>query len=126
MTGAKKDNKIQSLAKGATASPWKELWLYKKENRQWLKKSRDIAMKILDTLEEKEMTQIHLAQQLRVSRQQVSKIVKGQENLTLETISRLEEVLGVELILTNMEIGKPKKVSPAFKKKKGTAPIKRG
>ncbi len=35
-----------------------------------------------------------------MSPQQVSKIVKGRENLTLETISKLECVLGVALITT--------------------------
>jgi transcriptional regulator with XRE-family HTH domain len=51
-------------------------------------------------LREKGMTQKDLAEKLNVSPQQVSKIVKGKENLTLETISKLEYVLGVELILT--------------------------
>jgi len=33
-----------------------------------------------------------------VSRQQVSKIVKGQENLTFETVSKLENALGITII----------------------------
>ena len=44
------------------------------------------------------MTQAELANRLNVSRQHISKIVKGQENLTLETIAKIEEVLGVVLI----------------------------
>jgi len=50
-------------------------------------------------MEEKEgMTQKKLAELMNVSPQQISKILKGQENLTLETISKLSETLGVDLI----------------------------
>lgn len=116
---------MQIQAKVAVESSWKELWLYKKENRPWLKKSADIAMQILDILEQKEMTQIYLAQQLGVSRQQVSKILKGQENLTLETIAKLEEVLGVDLVLTDIETKKTKKGSSSKKKEKSEARTRR-
>jgi transcriptional regulator with XRE-family HTH domain len=44
------------------------------------------------------MSQKELAERIGVSPQQVSKIVKGNENLTLETISKLEAALGVPLI----------------------------
>jgi ribosome-binding protein aMBF1 (putative translation factor) len=92
------ENKLARLAKENPPSRWKEMAAYKKENRSWLKKSVNIALRILDTLDEKGMTQIELASKLNVSRQQVSKILKGQENLTLETISKLEDVLKVSLI----------------------------
>jgi ribosome-binding protein aMBF1 (putative translation factor) len=35
---------------------------------------------------------------MKVSPQQINKIVKGQENLTLETISKLEIALNIQLI----------------------------
>nr|WP_083188164.1 helix-turn-helix transcriptional regulator [Prosthecochloris sp. CIB 2401] len=54
---------------------------------------------MLDALHEKSMTQKELAVSMGVSPQQVSKILKGTENLTLETISKLERALGV-IILT--------------------------
>ena len=92
------ENKLARLAKDSPPSRWKEMAAYKKENRSWLKKSENIALRILDTLNEKKMTQMELASKLNVSRQQVSKILKGQENLTLETISKLEDVLKVNLI----------------------------
>ena len=46
------------------------------------------------------MTQKDLAEKLNVSPQQVSRMGKGKENLTLETISKLEYVLGIALIST--------------------------
>jgi plasmid maintenance system antidote protein VapI len=58
-----------------------------------------IALRILQKIEEIEgMMQKKLAEALGVSQQQISKIVKGHENLTLETISKLSEALDTELI----------------------------
>ncbi len=71
---------------------------YKKENRKWLDRSLDISLRVLDVLDEKGMTQTELAQLMNVSRQYVSRILRGTENLTLETIAKLEEVLSIKLI----------------------------
>lgn len=78
-------------------SKWIEKAKYRRENREWLLKSRRIALRVLGVLKERGMQQKELAKQLGVSPQQVSKIVKGKENLTLETISKLEAVLGISL-----------------------------
>jgi len=76
-------------------------WLKKarsrRENRAWLRKSQRIAVRILSVLDEKGIQQKELAEAMDVSPQQVSKIVKGKQNLTLETISKLEAVIGVSL-----------------------------
>jgi ribosome-binding protein aMBF1 (putative translation factor) len=94
----KKIEKPNALARAISAQQWKESEGYKKANRSWLKKSADIALRVLDILDEKRMSQNDLAGKLKVTRQQVSKMLKGQENLTLETISKLEEVLGIGLV----------------------------
>lgn len=78
-------------------SGWLEDAKYRKVNRAWLRKSQSIALHILNTLDEKGMQQKELANLMDVSPQQISKIVKGQQNLTLETISKLEKVLGIIL-----------------------------
>jgi transcriptional regulator with XRE-family HTH domain len=93
-----KENAPRALAKSKASVDWKDRAEYQKKNRPWLKKSVDIALRILDALDNRRMTQVELANRLNVSRQHISKIVKGQENLTLETIARIEEVLGVVLI----------------------------
>lgn len=77
---------------------WLKNAKYRRANRKWLRKSQDIALRILTVLDEKGMQQKELAKALDVSPQQISKIVKGKQNLTLETISKLEQVLGVELV----------------------------
>ena len=76
--------------------------------REWLDKSFKIAVCILSRLKELNWTQAHLAQELGVSPQQVSKLVKGTENLTLETMAGLERVLGITLIQTDLGIPKKK------------------
>jgi ribosome-binding protein aMBF1 (putative translation factor) len=77
-------------------------WLEKAEweiaNEDWLNKSARIAVKILRTIRAKNIIQVQLAEMLNVSPQQINNIVKGQENLTLETISKIEKVLNITLI----------------------------
>ena len=70
----------------------------RQENATWLDASAAIALNILSFLREKKITQKALSEQLGYSPQYVSKIVKGSENLTLETIVKLEKVMGIPLI----------------------------
>jgi transcriptional regulator with XRE-family HTH domain len=79
-------------------SNWLAAAEYRMKNK-WLSYSSQIARRILAIIEDKEdLNQAKLAELLKVSPQQVSKIVKGRENLTLETIYNLSQALGVELI----------------------------
>ncbi len=80
-------------------SGWKEKAQFRKAN-PWLKQySSEIARRILAIIENKEkLNQTKLAETLNVSPQQISKIVKGKENLTLETIYKLSQALNFELI----------------------------
>lgn len=73
------------------------------KNNDWLFESQRIAFKILDYLNQNKMTQKELAEKLEVSPQQVSKIVKGKENLTLETLSNLEKALGIAFLPNSIE-----------------------
>jgi len=56
-----------------------------------------IALKVLCSLRAKRMTQKDLAANMNINSQQVSEIAKGKESITLETISKLEKVLGINL-----------------------------
>jgi DNA-binding Xre family transcriptional regulator len=77
---------------------WIQDALWQKENEVWLDRSFAIAVKVLRTLRAQKRTQKELAEEMGVSPQFVNKIVKGSENLTLETISKLEKALKVQLI----------------------------
>lgn len=81
-----------------TPSQWNQDVLLRSENKPWKKRSQAVALKVLRTLRAKGISQKDLAEQIGVSAQQVNKWVKGNENFTFETISKLETALGVELM----------------------------
>lgn len=94
---SKTEEKLKNLAAENPASNWKEKVAFRKENKAWLKKSTRISLRILDALDDKDWNQTDLANALGVSRQQVSKFVKGGNDFQLSTIVKLEEVLGIQL-----------------------------
>lgn len=91
-------NSLNEFLSKQRDSRWREKAEFRKANKDWLKKSARIAIKLSRVLRELEMSQKELAIKMGVSPQQISKIMKGGENLTLETITKLEKVLKVELI----------------------------
>jgi transcriptional regulator with XRE-family HTH domain len=70
------------------------------DKQEWLNYSQEIAFIVLEKLDELKMKQIQLAEKMNVSPQQVSKIVKGNENLTIETIDKLQRALGIKLLVS--------------------------
>lgn len=84
-----------------TQNKWREKAEWRRSNRNWLDKSFEIALKIMDYLDKNNITQKELASRLNISPQQVSKILKGSENLTLETISKIECALDYKIIHIN-------------------------
>lgn len=82
---------------------WLDRADWRRKNSGWLKNSSRIAVIVLSYLKSKDMSQKQLADVMGVSPQYVNKIVKGSENLTLETIYKLEKVLGVCLIEVNSD-----------------------
>ena len=71
---------------------------WRMENRTWLNRSKAIAVRILTRIDELNISQKELAKNMSVSPQQVNKWLKGTENFTIETISKLEDALHIELI----------------------------
>jgi transcriptional regulator with XRE-family HTH domain len=90
--------KLDSLT-SSEPSKWIEKAEQRKKEERWKDVSFNVALKVLRTLREKNMTQKDLAERMNVSPQYISKIVKGSENLSLETITALGEVLSVDLFL---------------------------
>ncbi len=78
-------------------STWNEKAAYRSHNKEWLDKSAKIAFKILRELRNRKMTQVELAGKLGVSPQYVNKIMKGKENMQLETICKIESILDIVL-----------------------------
>ncbi len=94
MSNLEKLNKIISNKK----STWLEDAKWREANEEWLNYSFSIALRVLTTLRTKGMTQKELAEKIGVSPQHINKIVKGQENLSLETIAKLGMALEIKLI----------------------------
>ena len=96
-------DRLKELAAGEMSS-WQEEANWYRQNSGWLKRSSKIAFRILNELDEKGLSQKELALRMDVSPQYVSKIVKGKENLSLETIWKIEEALGITLITVDRNV----------------------
>ena len=81
----------------ATPSQWRERASWRLENKSWLRHSQKIAMMMLDKMEELGLTQRALAERMGCSQQYVSRILKGHENLSIETMCKIEDAL--ELVI---------------------------
>lgn len=81
-----------------TPSKWRENAEWRVKNRAWLRYSQHIAMMMLDKMEELHMSQKQLSELMGCSQQYVSKVLKGQENLSLETISKIEYCLNLQIM----------------------------
>lgn len=91
----------EKLKEFAPESPshWREEAEYRRANRNWLRYSQMVAVKMLERMHELNITQKVLAEKMGCSQQYVSKILQGKENLSLETLCKIEDSLNLQLIL---------------------------
>lgn len=82
-----------------TPSTWREEAEWRRDNWSWLRHSQRLAVKILLQMKQLGLTQNALAERMNCSQQYVSKILKGKENMSLVTLTKLENALGICLIL---------------------------
>ena len=108
-TNREKFNKIAT----STNTELLEEIAYRNANREWLRRSNRIAAKVLMALKEQKMTQKDLAEKMSVTPQYINKIVKGGENLTTETITELENILGIAIFADSIR-DKNTKVSSIY------------
>lgn len=95
-----KDEIISRLKEHESATPsrWRENAEWRIANKSWLRYSQRIAMMMLDRMEELGLTQKSLAVKMGCSQQYISRVLKGTENLSIETISKIESALGLEIL----------------------------
>ncbi len=55
-------------------------------------------MMMLDKMEELHLTQSNVAQRMGCTQQYISRVLKGTENLSIETIFKIEEALGLQIL----------------------------
>ncbi len=91
---------INNLRKhqSSTPSKWRERAEWRQENKSWLRHSQHIAMMMLDKMEELGLTQREVAERMGCSQQYVSRILKGHENLSIETMCKIEEALDLAIL----------------------------
>jgi len=82
-----------------TPSKWREAAIQRRENKTWLRYSQHIALLMQQKMEEQHITQSMLATQMSVSQQYVSKVLKGRENLSLETLAKIEDALHLNVLV---------------------------
>ena len=81
-----------------TSSRWREDAQWRRDNEYWLKYSRYITLQVLHAMENQSLTQVELAKRMGCTQQYISNLLKGSSNMTLETIARFENVLGIDLL----------------------------
>lgn len=81
-----------------TPSKWRENAEWRLANKEWLRYSQHIAMMMLDKMEELGLTQKSVAERMGCSQQYISRILKGTENLSIETISKIENALNLSIL----------------------------
>lgn len=101
-----KENVITGLKKHQSVTPsrWREKAEWRLQNKSWLRHSQRIAMLMLDKMEEMHMTQKQLAEQMGCSQQYISKVLKGQENLSLETMAKIEHCLNICILSEELNV----------------------
>lgn len=82
-----------------TPSQWREHAEWRRANRNWLRQSQMIAVKMLEAMDEQHINQRQLAERMGCSQQYVSKVLKGKENLSIETITKIEDALTISILL---------------------------
>lgn len=94
--------KLQKLATisepDAKSAKWKQIAQWNRDHAEALEDYIIIAARILQCLIDRNMKQKELAEMLGVTPQALSRIVKGRQNLSLQTIRKIEKVLSIDLI----------------------------
>ena len=117
-------DKINKLA-GSKVSSWKDDAIERSHNREWTQLSFRIALRILQEMRRQKpvngMSQKKLADEMGVSPQYINKLVKGKENLSLETIAKIESVLGISLL--EIPSGQASSVAPEGSRRNGSSVV---
>ncbi len=79
-------------------STWRKEAEWRRDNWSCLRHSQKIAAKVLLQMKQMGLTQTALAERTDCTQQYVSKILKGKENMSLDTLSKLEDALGIRLV----------------------------
>ena len=68
------------------------------KKKDWAEYSQLIAAAMSKRMTELGLTQQMLAEKMNCTQQYISKVLKGKKNMSLETICKIENALGIEII----------------------------
>lgn len=71
---------------------------WRQDNEVWLKWSQGIAMKIIDYMQEHNLSRADIASRLGCSPQYVSKILSGHTNFSFKSIAEIEKCLNIQIV----------------------------
>lgn len=75
-----------------------DLEITENNSEKWMYQSQAIAATMSNRMEKLGMTQRALAEKMNCTQQYVSKVLKGRENLSLETLCKIENALGIKIL----------------------------
>ena len=88
------ENKLKKLNNLVTEkSNWQEEAKYRLENREWLKESQLIALKILRYMRKNNLSKTDFAKKIDSSTQKVNKWVKGDHKFNADIISKIMKII---------------------------------
>lgn len=67
-------------------------------HKDWQEKAFNIALRIVSHMRTNKISQVQLANTMGMKAQSLNRIIQGKENLTLETICRIEKALQINII----------------------------
>ena len=74
-----------------------------KSEERWKNNSLAIATVMSSRMVELGLTQRNLAKKMNCTQQYVSKVLKGRENLSLETMCKIEDALDIKVLNTELK-----------------------
>jgi transcriptional regulator with XRE-family HTH domain len=87
-------------------SNWRQRPAADRSKRDEFRRSQRVATRILEFLDENaDWSRQRLADELGVSLQRISIILKGKANFTLSSIEKMEDILGINLLEETVETG---------------------
>ena len=95
-----KEKTLKFLERNLSSEPstFAEEAKWRQDNELWLKWSQGIAMKIIDYMQENNLSRADIASRLGCSPQYVSKILSGHTNFSFKSIAEIEKCLNIQIM----------------------------
>ncbi len=95
-----KEKTLKFLERNLSSEPstFAEEAKWRQDNEVWLKWSQGIAMKIIDYMQEHQLSRADIAVRLGCTPQYVSKILSGHTNFSFKSIAEIERCLNIHIM----------------------------